>query len=72
MPRQASIEGQNPKQHKSFRFDPKTAKQLKDIADLFGRSETAMLGQIIETYYNRRVEFFEEDRQRRISGSLNT
>ncbi|MBD2752011.1 hypothetical protein [Spirosoma validum] len=53
-------------QHKSFRFTPDTSRKLKEVAVLFGRSETSMLEQIIDTYYIDRAKFFDEDRKKRL------
>lgn len=53
-------------QHKSFRFTPQTSKKLKEIAALFGRSETSMLEQIIDAYHLDRARHFDEDRKKRL------
>lgn len=59
-------DSKKPTQHKSFRFDVESNDKLKEIAALFGRSETAMMREIIDTYYERRKEFFELDSAKRL------
>ena len=61
----------SPKQHKSFRLSGASIEHLKEIAALFNSSEAVMLERMIEEFYPRRVELFNEEVQNRLKKTGN-
>lgn len=61
-----AIKQQTTKQHISFRLEPETIKQIKELKSLFGVSEGTMVEKAIKSFFDNRKVFLEEDMREKL------